>query len=229
MEYYLTRSKRLTIGIHVKQGIVEVRAPLHCPQEQIETLLKEKEAWIEQALLRQKLLLAQQEAFRLDYGGTVLLRGREYPIAAHGGKAFGFDGERFLLPPDLPPEAIKQAVIQIYRRVAKNVLPEKVRVYAARMGVTPGMVGITGAKTRWGSCSGNNGNLNFSWRLILAEEDAIDYVVVHELAHLKEANHSKRFWAEVQAILPDYRQRRQSLLALQARLQTENWETDAER
>ena len=95
---------------------------------------------------------------------------------------------------------------------AKEILPERVAYYAHLMGVTPAQIKITSARTRWGSCS-SKGNLNFSWRLMLAGEREIDYVVVHELAHLREMNHSPRFWAVVEAALPDYRERRKSLTA----------------
>ena len=98
------------------------------------------------------------------------------------------------------------------RAQAKIILPQRVALYAGRMGVSPAQIKITGAKTRWGSCSAK-GNLNFSWRLMLADAREIDYVVVHELAHLREMNHSPRFWAVVEAALPDYRERRKSLTA----------------
>jgi hypothetical protein len=91
------------------------------------------------------------------------------------------------------------------------------------MSVTPIAVKINSAKTRWGSCS-NKKSLNFSWRLIMADDDVIDYVVVHELAHLREMNHSPRFWAVVEAVLPDYRERKLKLRALQAKLNREDWE-----
>jgi len=109
------------------------------------------------------------------------------------------------------------------RALAKEVLPARAAKYAAQMDVTPAQVKITGAKTRWGSCSAK-GNLNFSWRLMLAGEDAIDYVVVHELAHLREMNHSPRFWAVVAGILPDYEQRRTQLKQLQRKLSEQDWE-----
>jgi len=101
------------------------------------------------------------------------------------------------------------------RARAKEILPKKVAHYSGQMGVSPARITITGARTRWGSCSGK-GNLNFSWRLMLACEDEIDYVVVHELAHLREMNHSPRFWAVVEAVLPDYRERRLRLKRLRA-------------
>jgi len=122
----------------------------------------------------------------------------------------------------LPPEEIKLAVIRVYRRIAKEVLADKVIAYAKIMGFLPVDVKINGAKTRWGSCSGKN-SINFSWRLIMADEATIDYVVVHELAHIKEHNHSDRFWAIVTSVAPDYKQRRAQLKELQKRLEVEDW------
>lgn len=90
---------------------------------------------------------------------------------------------------------------------ALEELPKRVANYAARLGVTYGRITIRNQKSRWGSCSGA-GNLNFNCLLMLAPPEVRDYVVVHELCHRKEMNHSARFWKEVENILPDYRQRR---------------------
>ena len=96
------------------------------------------------------------------------------------------------------------------RRRAAEVIPQRVAHYAPLMGVTPTGIKITSARTRFGSCSGKN-SLCFSWRLMLHPPEAVDYVVVHELAHIRHHNHSKDFWAFVESALPDYRDR-QSLL-----------------
>ena len=89
---------------------------------------------------------------------------------------------------------------------ALQVIPPRVRQLAARMGVTYGRITIRNQQGRWGSCS-SVGNLNFNCLLMLAPAEVLDYVIVHELAHRKEMNHSPAFWAQVEAVLPDYRQR----------------------
>ena len=86
---------------------------------------------------------------------------------------------------------------------AKKIFPERTAYFAERMGVTYNRITIREQKTRWGSCS-SAGNLNFNWKLILAPPQALDYVVVHELCHLHEFNHSPRFWRLVESQMPDY-------------------------
>lgn len=93
---------------------------------------------------------------------------------------------------------------------ARKYIPVRAAYFANRMGVSYGKITIREQKTRWGSCS-SRGNLNFNWKLMLMPEKVLDYVVVHELAHLKEMNHSAAFWAVVEAELPDYRERRRLL------------------
>lgn len=101
---------------------------------------------------------------------------------------------------------------EIHSRVEKlrPVLQHRVSYYAGLMGVDYGRITIRNQRTRWGSCSGA-GNLNFNWRLSLLPDELFDYVVVHELAHRLEMNHSARFWLQVAQILPDYKERRRKL------------------
>ena len=93
---------------------------------------------------------------------------------------------------------------------ALAVIPERVRYYAPLVGVTYGRITIRNQKTRWGSCS-EKGNLNFNCLLMLMPSEILDYVVVHELAHRREMNHSAAFWALVESVLPDWRERRRWL------------------
>ncbi len=95
-------------------------------------------------------------------------------------------------------------------KLAKQVIPEKVAYYARLMGVAYGRVTIRKQKTRWGSCS-REGNLNFNCLLMMAPPEVLDYVVVHELSHRLEMNHSSRFWAQVEQVIPDYRKPRKWL------------------
>ena len=97
-----------------------------------------------------------------------------------------------------------------YVETARAIFTQKTAYYARIMGVSYERISIREQKTRWGSCSGQ-GNLNFNWKLILMPPEILDYVVVHELAHRKQMNHSKLFWAEVERILPDYERRRRWL------------------
>lgn len=223
MNYTLTRSNRRTLALYVRNGTVEVRAPLKMPKRDIDRFVASKEKWITDKLAKSNEKIAQREGFTLHYGDTLTLRGKQCPIIAKTGNRAGFDGECFYIPPGLPPENIKDACVQIYRMVAKRHLTERVHHFASQMYVQPTVVKINGAKTRWGSCSAKR-SLNFSWRLIMAEDDVIDYVVVHELAHIVEMNHSERFWVVVEDALPDYRERKARLKALQHRLSGEDWD-----
>ena len=110
----------------------------------------------------------------------------------------------------LPDHVAHPELEAAYRKRARTQLEARAAYYAGLMGVTYNRIAIRAARTRWGSCSAQ-GNLNFHWKLILMPPEVLDYVVVHELAHRKEMNHSARFWAEVERILPDYKRRRKWL------------------
>jgi len=105
-------------------------------------------------------------------------------------------------PADTPP--LSEQDRARYIKIARDVFAQKTAYYANIMHVTYGRIAIREQKTRWGSCSAQ-GNLNFNWRLIFAPAGVLDYVVVHELAHRREMNHSARFWAVVEETMPDYR------------------------
>lgn len=104
------------------------------------------------------------------------------------------------------PEPDEQEILRL-KTMAKELLPGKVAAFSKMMGLSPAGITITGARTRFGSCSSAN-RLSFSWRLMQYPEAAIDYVVVHELAHIVHKNHSPEFYALIETYLPDHRQRR---------------------
>lgn len=109
-----------------------------------------------------------------------------------------------------PEELLTAEAIRVLAKEAADYIPERVSFYAEKIGVNYGRITIRNQKSRWGSCSGR-GNLNFNCLLMLTPPDIIDYVVVHELCHRLEMNHSPYFWAEVERILPDYKNRRKWL------------------
>jgi len=217
------RSKRKTVALYIRKGGVEVRAPLEMPKHEIDKLVISKEKWITDRLEKSREQAEKRSSFALNYGDIVTYLGKQHPVTAKDGNSVGFDDERFYMPPNLPPEQIKAACVQIYRMLAKRDLTQKTLFFAKQMSVMPSAVKINGANTRWGSCSTKK-SLNFSWRLIMADDGVVDYVVVHELAHITEMNHSPRFWAIVESVLPDYRERKEKLKALQQKLNAEDWE-----
>lgn len=108
------------------------------------------------------------------------------------------------------PAPLADDVRRHYIQIARDIFTQKTAYYAALMGVSYGRISIREQKTRWGSCS-SEGNLNFNWRLIFAPEEVLDYVVVHELAHRLEMNHSGAFYNIVEKILPDYKKQKKWL------------------
>lgn len=224
INYTLTRSHRKTVAIHIRNGTVEVRAPISMPRQSIDRFVMSKEAWITKNLAHSSERLEKKSGFSLDYGGLLTYRGKQCPIEARQSGHIGFDDEKkcFYLPPDLHPEQIKHCCIEIYKMLAKRDLTAKVKVFSEEMKLVPTAVKVNSAKTRWGSCSSRH-SVNFSWMVVMADDAVSDYVVVHELAHIAEMNHSPRFWAIVARHIPDYEQCKAQLKVLQMKLSEEDW------
>ena len=155
-------------------------------------------------------------AIQIDRNGQVILR-TPYGITKRQAEKFLDEKKDWILKNIRQVENRKTDQIMIseeQRREgierAKRIFPERTAYCALRMGVDYGRITIREQKTRWGSCS-SKGNLNFNWKLVLLAPELLDYVVVHELAHRREMNHSKNFWKIVEAELSDYRERRRRL------------------
>jgi predicted metal-dependent hydrolase len=145
----------------------------------------------------------------MEYGGKILYKGEKCPVIKTDGKA-AFTGDIFYIPPDSSGNPDALILEKLLRKLAARDLTRKTIEIARLMGVVPVSVKITGAKTRWGSCSVNR-NINYSWRLIMADEKSIEYVIIHELSHIIEFNHSAKFWRIVETFCPDYKARRAHL------------------
>jgi predicted metal-dependent hydrolase len=167
----------------------------------------------EQARADYKSNLSEYFGRRLPY------RGREYILGGDGGKKPFFDN-CFCVPVNYSNEQVKAACIILYRSLARKDLTAKINEYAERMNVPPPVLTINGAKIAL--CSYTK-SANFSWRLMMGCDDVIDYVVVYALAHVIEPNRTPRFWAVIENILPDYKERQRKLRSLQERLKSEDW------
>lgn len=207
LQYNLIRSSRRSISLQVERdGTLTVRAPQRMSQVAIETFVTQKAVWISQTRRKVAAEAAAAPALRVAEGaclpwldGTFTLSlGTQPKVQQQGDVLF------------LPQTGTEQALEGWCRRQAREHLTQQVARLAPLLGVTPTGIHVTGARGRWGSCSGRN-SLNFSWRLLLCPEGLVEYVVVHELAHIREKNHSPAFWALVAAVFPDLSARRAAL------------------
>jgi predicted metal-dependent hydrolase len=225
-KYKLTRSKRKTLAIKInKDSSLEVKAPINLSNEKIDEFVKSKEKWISKHSkdILEKYNLKKQ--FTLKFGDCVFLRGECNPILATEGNTASYNPEekKFYIPEIANSKQIKELVVALYKLIAKSYINDRVSFFANKMNIYPQGLRITSAKTRWGSCSGKN-TINFTWKLIMADDEVIDYVVVHELAHIKEHNHSKNFWKIVESIIPDYKVQQAKLKKLSENLAKEDWD-----
>ncbi|MDR0944392.1 MAG: M48 family metallopeptidase [Ruminococcus sp.] len=149
----------------------------------------------------------------VEYDGSLLYRGQEVNLKKTDRSPTFSDGV-FYIPCGEDGHIDRQAVISLYKKLAATLLTRKAVEFSRIMGVAFTAIRITGAKTRWGSCNSDRA-ISFSWRLVMASDELIDYVVVHELSHIIELNHSKRFWAVVGQYIPDFKKRRERLKTIQ--------------
>jgi predicted metal-dependent hydrolase len=206
LSYQLIRSKkrRKTISLHIKEdGSIFIYAPYRTPQWEIEKFINEKGSWISEKLSEKERSIKKAEK-------GFLYLGESFPLEIEDNKSKGYPLRlsfgKFVLNKDHIEKA-KDLFVQWYKREAKEKITERVDYYSKRLLLFPKGIKITSAKYRWGSCSRDN-RLSFSWRIITAPLSVIDYVLIHELVHIKEKNHSKSFWSYVESIIPDYKKHR---------------------
>lgn len=200
----IIRSKRKSIALIVGiDGSLIVRVPYKTTSKQIEAFVKEKESWIRSKKeIANKLPRYKPREF--IPGEEFIYLGEVYTLVLVDEQSEPLIlSEHFLLLRSTVLNA-KEVFTQWYKNQAKQVITARVNIFAEKYDFEYNLINITSAKTRWGSCS-SKGSLNFTWRLVMAPQDVIDYVIVHELAHLKIKNHSMEYWREVEQIMPDYR------------------------
>lgn len=202
-KYKLIRSKRRTIALAITANAsLIVRAPMNTPVSYIERLIESKLNWIRQAAAK---ISSRPRAVAHEYveGESFLYLGKTYKLRFDKKATKKLDFKSAFILSSREKKNARDVLISWYKAEAKKQITERVELYARRSGLSYSSIKITTANRRWGSCS-TTGNLNFSWRLIMAPLWVIDYVVVHELAHLEHKNHSPSFWASVKVMNSGY-------------------------
>ncbi len=201
-------SNRKSIAVCIDHfGKVIVRAPKRVDEKRIFAFLEEKQAWINKKKTEKENLLAPLPNENLD-GYVFLLLGKDCRIRLYEGARVCFDGENGILY--LPKEKPSARLLKWLKDNAKRIFTAVTAQKAAEMGVTFQKVSVSSAKTRWGTCSADN-KIRYTFRLLYTTKEVIEYVIVHELAHIKHKNHSAAFWGEVERYIPDWKLRRKWL------------------
>lgn len=215
-------SRRRTLALSVTPTAqVRVLAPHFLPESEIRRFIQEKSAWVlrkvEESRAHQQFLAARQ----YRDGQEFLFLGKAYPLhilsQERGRPVIEFDGRAWLVrvfpreAQEIAEKKIKKLFLEWYKEQARELFPGRIFHYARLMQLDPAKIAVKTQKRSWGSCSHRNRSINLNWQLVMAPLEVIDYVVVHELAHLIQPNHSRNFWQEVAKVFPDYPARKQWL------------------
>jgi predicted metal-dependent hydrolase len=214
ISYTLKRSGyRRSIRLRIDDRGLTVNAPLRASEKWLHSVLLDKADWVVKQLDNWQAKKAQP-IFWAE-GASIPFRGEQFILTltpgTHGAKPT-LHGEVLHVPVGLDAESadVEKAVNQWYRDEALQVFMECAEYFAPMLQVAPSAIKLSSATTQWGSCTAH-GVVRLNWQLVKMPLPLIDYVVVHELAHLKEMNHSPAFWRVVESVCPDYRQRRAEL------------------
>lgn len=206
LHYELIRSRRKTVGLSLDQtGKLTVRAPLSLRREAIDEIVSSHRDWITR---HRAAIDALPPPFVLREGASLSILGKPRIVRFRHADAIQLLEDQLILPSGTADADLTAWL----RAMALSVVQSRVDVFAAQMGLSPTAISVTGAQARWGSCSPRN-RLSFAWRILFCAPEALDYVVVHELAHIRHKNHSADFHALVRSILPDEAARRAWLRA----------------
>jgi len=217
LHYVLKRSARRSIGFAIDSTGLTITAPRWVTLADIETAITEKQRWIFTKLIEWQTRVEQRALPKVDWkdGAEVPYLGQPVRVklgSPQGTLAFSANDAALQVPLPLQadPQQIKDRVQGWLQGEAKRLFGERLAIYAEKLGVNYRAYALSSAATRWGSCS-SDGKIRLNWRLIHFPLSIIDYVVAHELAHLREMNHSPRFWQTVESIFPEFREARQTL------------------
>lgn len=202
---YILRSYRKTLCISVnKKGEVVVRAPKKLSIDYINKFLIDKENWIK--LKKQQMELLNQQNKSITNYTKLLLLGVEYTRQdVEGIKKIEWDksNKKVYIPELYENTVFIKKMTNFYIKQSKEILIDRVKYFSNLMSLTVNSISLMNNKTRWGTCS-RKGELKFNWRLSMLKPQTIDYLIIHELAHLVEFNHSKKFYKIIECIMPKY-------------------------
>ncbi|MFM0597598.1 M48 family metallopeptidase [Paraburkholderia dilworthii] len=217
LHYALKRSARRSIGFAIDSTGLTITAPRWVTLADIETAITEKQRWIFTKLIEWQTRVEQRALPKVDWkdGAEVPYLGQPMRVilgSPQGTLQFSTSDSALQVPLPLhaDPQQIKDRVQGWLQGEAKRLFGERLAIYSEKLGVSYRTYALSSAATRWGSCS-SDGKIRLNWRLIHFPLSIIDYVVAHELAHLREMNHSPRFWQTVESIFPEFREARQTL------------------
>ena len=213
LSYSLIRTRRKTLGLTIERnGDIILRAPLDCPKNTVDDFFESKKFWIYQKLAEKRMVEDKLPSKEYVNGEGFLYLGKSYRLQLvddGDGAPLKLSRGFFQLNKKYAANG-KKIFIDWYRNHAVPIIEKRVEIYRDMLGVDCGRVRVLDLKYRWGSCT-SDGNMNFHWKTILTPMPIVDYVVVHELVHLKEKNHTPKFWEMVAAVLPDYEKRKEWL------------------
>lgn len=211
VHYTLRRGRRRSIGLTIDQRGLRVGAPARATLAEIETLIRKHADWVAKHLDTWRLKQVPP-AVGIESGAVIPVQGlpRSLRIEPAGRDSFLWDTQGHLVLLSARPDHRVALLERALHQRAREVFSERLHLYAPKLGVIVPPMHLSNARTRWGSCSRRTG-IRLHWRLIHAPLDLIDYVVCHELAHLREMNHTVRFWAEVEKIYPNWQAARKAL------------------
>jgi predicted metal-dependent hydrolase len=207
------RKKTISLQISNKSELI-ISAPYYTPIHEIDRFVQEKQIWINKTILKQKEIALQSKAREYVDGEIFYYLGQSYPLKVffepfeNAGLVFWKDC--FYLNTNGDKDLKKHFFIAWYKKKVQEYLHQRVDYFGRMLKFRYESIRITSAQSRWGSCSGDN-HLAFSFRLIMAPPEIIDYVIVHELMHIKEKNHSPKFWKRVESVIPEYKKHRRWL------------------
>ena len=208
VEYRFVRRRRRTLGVSVDAHGLKVAAPLRAPWREVEGFLREKRRWILAKL--DDWARAPKAPLLLGVSGESLpFFGQPHTLEVHEGTRRVIH-ERGRLLVSAPRWRALETLVRWLKARALEALEPRVAHFAARLGIAAPPLKLSNARTQWGVCV-ERGPIRLSWRLALVEPALADYVVAHEVAHVIELNHSRRFWALVETLYPDWRDARESL------------------